>query len=729
MTPAARLQMAIDILQAMETTDQPLDRLLKDWFRTRRFAGSKDRAAIAERVFNVQRHRASFAWRLGSESPRSLVLASVLAAAEDPAALFTGGGYGPAELTGHELAVIAVPPTADAPLAVRGEFPAFLEAELVRAFGDGLLDEMAALTARAPVDLRVNTLRRETRRGAGRADRAGLRRGADAICAAGHPYCGRLVRARRGAMFESGAFEFQDEAAQIAALLCRARPDSRISILRRGAGGKSLALAAQMHNQGEIVACDIRQPALQELAIRARRAGATNIKTHLLGPAAPPDGLFDTVLLDAPVQRQRHMAAPAGAALAHDAGTPARARALQDRLLAQAAAHVKPGGRLVYATCSILPRENAERVAASWAAMPRSSRCGPTPPGANRRGPNRRRGWANSSAPARMRRARTASLLRFCAANSGNAWIAGHAALFRWTGWAAFSKSGHGSSRPRHRFRLAGHPALSRAGCARPGSIARSCPSTRRRRRWRLAPLPQAIILSGGPASSPRRTRLGRRRRCSSSAVPVLGICYGEMTMAEQLGGKVEGGHTREFGRADIVIARDSPLLAGLGGIGAREPVWMNHGDKITAIPQGFQVVATSDHSPYAVIADEARRLYGIQFHQEVVHTPRGAQIYRNFVLGIAGITPDWNMHAFREHEIAKIRQQVGKSKVICGLSGGCRLLGCGRADPRGDRRPAHLHLRRHRTDAQQRGRRGRLAVPRPLQHPAGAMRRRRTCS
>jgi GMP synthase (glutamine-hydrolysing) len=183
--------------------------------------------------------------------------------------------------------------------------------------------------------------------------------------------------------------------------------------------------------------------------------------------------------------------------------------------------------------------------------------------------------------------------------------------------------------------------------------------------------LPQAIILSGGPASVTEADTPRAPQKVFYLGVPVLGICYGEMTMAEQLGGKVEGGHKREFGRADIVIAKESPLLAGLGGIGAREPVWMNHGDKITAIPPGFSIVATSENSPFAVISDEKRKLYGIQFHPEVVHTPRGAEIYRNFVLGIAGIKPEWNMRAFRAHEIEKIRKQVGKSRVICGLSGG----------------------------------------------------------
>ena len=182
---------------------------------------------------------------------------------------------------------------------------------------------------------------------------------------------------------------------------------------------------------------------------------------------------------------------------------------------------------------------------------------------------------------------------------------------------------------------------------------------------------PRAIILSGGPASVTVDSTPRAPRAVFEAGVPVLGICYGEMAMAEQLGGKVEGGHHREFGRADIVIEKESPLLAGLGAIGHREPVWMNHGDKITAMPPGFSVVATSENSPFAVIADEKRRLYGIQFHPEVAHTPRGATIYKNFVTGIAGIAPDWNMHAFRDEAIARIRKQVGRGRVICGLSGG----------------------------------------------------------
>ncbi|MEO8812135.1 MAG: glutamine-hydrolyzing GMP synthase [Caulobacteraceae bacterium] len=182
---------------------------------------------------------------------------------------------------------------------------------------------------------------------------------------------------------------------------------------------------------------------------------------------------------------------------------------------------------------------------------------------------------------------------------------------------------------------------------------------------------PDAVILSGGPASAHEARSPSAPARIFESGVPVLGICYGEMTMAAQLGGAVEGGHAREFGRAEIRIARASPLLAGLGEIGDAVPVWMSHGDKITAMPPGFSVVATSQGSPFAAIADEERRLYGVQFHPEVVHTPRGAEILRNFTHGVAGLKGDWTMAAFRAEAVARIREQVGEGKVICGLSGG----------------------------------------------------------
>jgi GMP synthase (glutamine-hydrolysing) len=182
---------------------------------------------------------------------------------------------------------------------------------------------------------------------------------------------------------------------------------------------------------------------------------------------------------------------------------------------------------------------------------------------------------------------------------------------------------------------------------------------------------PKAIILSGGPNSTTDADSPKADHALFEAGVPVLGICYGEQTICAELGGKVESGHHREFGRAEIVITRESPLFAGIGAVDHRETVWMSHGDRVTAIPEGFHVIATSEGAPYAAIADEERKIYGVQFHPEVMHTPRGAVILKNFTHGIAGLTGDWTMAAYRDEQIAKIREQVGSAKVVCGLSGG----------------------------------------------------------
>jgi GMP synthase (glutamine-hydrolysing) len=182
---------------------------------------------------------------------------------------------------------------------------------------------------------------------------------------------------------------------------------------------------------------------------------------------------------------------------------------------------------------------------------------------------------------------------------------------------------------------------------------------------------PKAIILSGGPNSTTEADSPRADPALLAAGVPILGICYGEQLICAELGGKVESGHHAEFGRAEITIQADSPLFAGIGGAGTSEPVWMSHGDRVTAIPEGFHVIATSEGAPYAAIADDARKIYGVQFHPEVMHTPRGAVILKNFTHGIAGLTGDWTMAAYRDEQIAKIREQVGSAKVVCGLSGG----------------------------------------------------------
>jgi GMP synthase (glutamine-hydrolysing) len=182
---------------------------------------------------------------------------------------------------------------------------------------------------------------------------------------------------------------------------------------------------------------------------------------------------------------------------------------------------------------------------------------------------------------------------------------------------------------------------------------------------------PRAVILSGGPASVHGEGTPRAAQKIFELGVPVLGICYGEQTMCAQLGGSVEPAEEREFGRADIEITADSPLFEGLGGPGHLERVWMSHGDRVNAIPQGFHPIAATTHAPFAAIADEARRFYGVQFHPEVANTPRGALILRNFTHRIAGLKGDWTMAAFKDEAIAKIRAQVGSGRVICGLSGG----------------------------------------------------------
>lgn len=186
---------------------------------------------------------------------------------------------------------------------------------------------------------------------------------------------------------------------------------------------------------------------------------------------------------------------------------------------------------------------------------------------------------------------------------------------------------------------------------------------------------PKGIILSGSPASvcdegSPRAPQV-----LFDSGLPILGICYGQQVMSQQLGGEVRPGHETgdggEFGRAYLTVTEDCALFDGLWKTGERHQVWMSHGDKVTQFAPGFKIVATSDGAPFAVIADEERKYYGTQFHPEVVHTPDGGKLLANFVRHVCGLAGDWTMAEFRKTKIEEIRAQVGDGKVICGLSGG----------------------------------------------------------
>ncbi|MBB3019852.1 GMP synthase (glutamine-hydrolyzing) [Microvirga lupini] len=182
---------------------------------------------------------------------------------------------------------------------------------------------------------------------------------------------------------------------------------------------------------------------------------------------------------------------------------------------------------------------------------------------------------------------------------------------------------------------------------------------------------PKGVILSGGPESVTTDASPRAPKEVFEAGLPVFGICYGQQTMAAQLGGEVEGGHHSEFGRAEIEVLTESPIFQGVWQVGKKYPVWMSHGDRVTKLPEGFEVLAASENAPFAVVADEEHRFYGVQFHPEVVHTPQGAQLIRNFVRDIAGCKGDWTMKAFREEAIERIRAQVGTGRVICGLSGG----------------------------------------------------------
>src|SRR5436853_7033285 len=186
---------------------------------------------------------------------------------------------------------------------------------------------------------------------------------------------------------------------------------------------------------------------------------------------------------------------------------------------------------------------------------------------------------------------------------------------------------------------------------------------------------PRGIILSGGPASVTVATTPRAPDIVFGIGVPVLAICYGMQTMCAQLGGRVTLSDHQEFGRAFIDVLGACRLFDGVwpptAQGGAREQVWMSHGDKVDALPSGFRVVASSEGAPYAAIADDERRFYGVLFHPEVVHTPQGGKLLRNFTHHVAGCRGDWTMAAFRAQAIERIRDQVKDGRVVCGLSGG----------------------------------------------------------
>ncbi len=182
---------------------------------------------------------------------------------------------------------------------------------------------------------------------------------------------------------------------------------------------------------------------------------------------------------------------------------------------------------------------------------------------------------------------------------------------------------------------------------------------------------PRGIILSGGPASVLEENAPALPPEVLEAGVPVLGICYGQQLLCAELGGRVEAGHDREFGRAGVTPEKACSLFDGVWEPGQEYQVWMSHGDRVSKLPEGFEIVATSPGAPMAVIANEKRRIWGTQFHPEVHHTPDGKKLFENFAKKICGCWGDWTMAAYRDQAIERIRDRVGGERVICGLSGG----------------------------------------------------------
>ena len=210
---------------------------------------------------------------------------------------------------------------------------------------------------------------------------------------------------------------------------------------------------------------------------------------------------------------------------------------------------------------------------------------------------------------------------------------------------------------------------------------------------------PKGVILSGGPSSVMWEDAPSAPQNVFDSGVPMLGICYGQQTLHQQLGGRVVASDQKEFGRAFIEVVAASALFDGLWNVGEKHQVWMSHGDRVETLAPGFEVVATSEGAPYAIATDEDAR-YTVMFHPEVVHTPDGGKLLANFARHICGCAGDWTMASFRDAKIAEIREQVGQGQGDLRPVGRRRQRGRRGADPRGDRRPADLRVRRPRPDA-----------------------------
>lgn len=375
MTPGARYQAVIDLIDTADAADAPLDGVLKRWAREHRYAGGGDRRAIRGLVYGIVRHRRALAWWLErSDVPvagRSLLLAAlVLLERQDTDALtsaFGVGKYAAEALDGDERALIGALSgqdidTAEQPRDVRLNYPAWLDPVLETAFGPALEDELTALSAEASVDLRVNTLKGDSAAAIARLAEDDIEAVPTPLSPIGLRLPGR-VQLGQGGAWKDGLVEVQDEGSQLVALLTDAAPGSAVLDLCAGGGGKALALAAAMQDQGRLVACDAAEARLRQIRPRLARAGVTIVTEQVIADETDPwlsgeAGAFDRVLVDAPCSGSGAWRRHPEAKLSLTPDTVSDMAALQRRLLAAAATLVRPGGRLVYATCSILPDEN-----------------------------------------------------------------------------------------------------------------------------------------------------------------------------------------------------------------------------------------------------------------------------------------------------------------------------------------------------------------------------------
>ena len=380
MTPSARLAAAIEVLGDIDAKRRPANDTLKDWGLSHRFAGSGDRAAIAGLVYDALRRRASSSWLMGESTPRAVALGMLQRErgldTDAIARLTEGSRHAPAPLTDDERARLGAANMVGAPGHVLGDYPEWLDPYLARTFGEERAEEGAALASRAPLDLRVNTLKGDRDEAlAELADLApeptrwsplGLRikLKADSKSPAVHAEPAYL----------KGLIEIQDEGSQLAALLARAKPGDQVLDLCAGGGGKSLALAAAMENKGRLIACDVSVGRLERSKLRLRRSGVHNATLRILEDndkwVRRQAGGFDRVLVDAPCSGTGAWRRNPDARWHLKPENLESLRATQDSVLDQGAPLVKLGGRLIYATCSLLPEENTQRVEAFLARHP-----------------------------------------------------------------------------------------------------------------------------------------------------------------------------------------------------------------------------------------------------------------------------------------------------------------------------------------------------------------------